>query len=234
MALMLILGTTLGIYLFTQRTAATSFLKPFEEDADVFAAQPIPQGDEHEYLDWEYWQSINPDVVGWIYVPNTPINYPVVQAQAENPSYYLYHDVYKNPSEYGVPYIDHTATPNSQAVIISGHNMGLDTEAMFGPLVRYSEYEYMIEHDDIIFMTPNSTRHILVRAAEQLSGSSATKPLGLENRADLAEWYQRRYEAAQTKGGPLDTEGLTQVFVFVTCSYGSYDERTLVYAVAVG
>ncbi len=41
-------------------------------------------------VNWEALRAVNPDVVAWIYVPNTPINYPVVQGSDDE--YYLYHD----------------------------------------------------------------------------------------------------------------------------------------------
>ena len=41
-------------------------------------------------VDWEALKESNPDTVGWVYVPNTVINYPIVQASDND--YYLWHD----------------------------------------------------------------------------------------------------------------------------------------------
>ena len=46
----------------------------------------------------------NPDMVGWIKIDGTNINYPVMQTPNE-PDYYLNRDFYKNQSVYGCPYV---------------------------------------------------------------------------------------------------------------------------------
>lgn len=43
-------------------------------------------GDDLPSVDFDELEAINPDVVGWIYVPGTPINYPVVQT-TDNTTY---------------------------------------------------------------------------------------------------------------------------------------------------
>ena len=48
--------------------------------------------------------SANPDMVGWIKINDTNINYPVMQTKS-NPDFYLDHDFYKNQSVYGCPYV---------------------------------------------------------------------------------------------------------------------------------
>lgn len=40
-------------------------------------------------VDWDYWKSVNPDVIGWVTVPGTNIDSPIVQAHSDDPEYYL-------------------------------------------------------------------------------------------------------------------------------------------------
>ncbi len=54
-------------------------------------------------IDWAYWLSVNPDVIGWITVPGTGIDMPIVQAGARSPIYYLTHDVYGSWNCHGIP-----------------------------------------------------------------------------------------------------------------------------------
>ena len=65
--------------LVQSRSAATSFdpspSLTVEDAEDGFPA-----------VDWEYWQDVNPDVIGWVTVPGTPIDYPIVQAHADAPT----------------------------------------------------------------------------------------------------------------------------------------------------
>lgn len=56
-------------------------------------------------VDWEYWKSVNPDVIAWVTVPGTNIDSPIVQAHSSDPEYYLHHDVYGKYNVYGCPYL---------------------------------------------------------------------------------------------------------------------------------
>lgn len=54
-------------------------------------------------IDWDYWRSVNPDVVGWIRVEGTQIDYPIVQASPDDPDHYLNYDVYNLSEPMGLP-----------------------------------------------------------------------------------------------------------------------------------
>lgn len=54
--------------------------------------------------DWGSLKAINPDIVGWIYVPDCAISYPVVQGS--NNSYYLDHTIYKGYNYMGSAFLD--------------------------------------------------------------------------------------------------------------------------------
>ena len=49
-------------------------------------------------VDWKALAAINPDIIAWIYVPNTPINYPVVRGSDDE--YYLHHDFERAQSSF--------------------------------------------------------------------------------------------------------------------------------------
>ena len=68
-------------------------------------------------------QSKNSDVVGWLTVPNTRIDYPVVIA-ADN-EYYLEHNIDKRKSKSGAIYIDYRNADEKQRrhIVVYGHNM---------------------------------------------------------------------------------------------------------------
>ncbi len=90
----------------------------------------------------------NPDVVGYLSIPNTLIAYPVLQRknEADGNEYYLNKDFYGNPSKSGAIFMDYRnyfdyvvdfkrIYPNSQNLIIYGHNM--HDYSMFGSLKYY-------------------------------------------------------------------------------------------------
>ena len=95
---------------------------------------------------------INPDLVGWISIPNTILNYPVMY-NAEDPEYYLYRNFEKESEKSGLPFLDERCDINlpSTNLIIYGHSMKNGT--MFGSLLKYKNESYYKEHPIILFDT---------------------------------------------------------------------------------
>ena len=80
---------------------------------------------------------INTDIIGWIKIDGTNINYPVMQ----NGDFYLHRNVYKNYSSSGTPYLaEHCNLKTSDNLIIYGHHMKNST--MFSNLDNYKNYNY--------------------------------------------------------------------------------------------
>lgn len=88
----------------------------------------------------------NNDLIGWIKIDGTNINYPVMLGE-----YYLKHNFKKQYSDYGTPFVIGGITDNT---IIYGHNM--KTKTMFYDLTRYSDIEYYKKHKYIEFSTLDS------------------------------------------------------------------------------
>ena len=92
----------------------------------------------------------NNDLVAWLSIEGTDIDYPVMQC--EDDEYYLHHDFYGNEDKYGCLYIRNRANINdSDNFIIYGHNMQDGT--MLGSLDSYKEESYYLEHPLISFYT---------------------------------------------------------------------------------
>ena len=96
-------------------------------------------------------QEQNSDMVGWIFIEETEINYPVMQTP-DDPDYYLKHSFEKTWSDYGVPYVDESCVVgSSNNLVIYGHNM--KNGSMFSGLVRYKDKAFYEEHPIICFDT---------------------------------------------------------------------------------
>mgnify|MGYP000531514856 FL=1 len=98
---------------------------------------------------------INPDIVGWLTIEGTNINYPIVQT--DNNTYYLKHSFEKKYSNYGAIYMDATADKNFNSLntFIYGHNTSNGT--MFGELKKFMKQSFYDEHKNIFIYT-NSTK----------------------------------------------------------------------------
>ena len=97
-----------------------------------------------------YWE--NTDMVGWILIEDTNINYPVMQTPAD-PNYYLKHDFEKNYTDYGCPFMQANcdALAPSDNLIIYGHNM--KDGSMFADLAKYRSKDFWQTHKTVWFDT---------------------------------------------------------------------------------
>ena len=94
----------------------------------------------------------NGDMVGWIQIPGTVINYPVMQTP-DRIDYYLYQDFYDQYSNHGSIYARESCDFNapSDNVTIYGHNM--KDGSMFADLRKYEQQSFWEEHPYIYLDT---------------------------------------------------------------------------------
>ncbi len=96
--------------------------------------------------------SQNSDLVGWLEVVDSDINYPVMQTP-NDPEYYLRRDFNKQDDNNGTLFVDYRCdviNPTTNTIIY-GHNMR--SGKMFGPLKKYLDHDYFEKHKTVIFNT---------------------------------------------------------------------------------
>lgn len=196
--------------------------------ADAAAEQGWPE------IDWDYWLKVNPDLCGWITIPGTDIDHPIVQASADAPSYYLKHDLSGAYNIWGCPYLDASCADrgllSSKVAWVYGHNM-LDG-SMFEPIVDYVDEGFMEAHPKVWIQTPDGAKRSYdVFAAEVIESAERVKRTHFDDSHDFASWRDvRSSKAAATREG-LDATCATRVLALVTCSHHNVwrNERTVVY-----
>lgn len=94
----------------------------------------------------------NADMVGWIQIEGTRIDYPVMQTPAD-PNYYLKHNFEKHYTDYGCPFMQANcdALSLSDNRIIYGHNM--KDGSMFADLAKYRSKDFWQTHKTVRFDT---------------------------------------------------------------------------------
>lgn len=231
-ALALVLAAVVIIVLATMHGQATD-TPPSPSLRDV---SDLPGGEEFDaegfpVVDWDWWQAENPDVVGWVTIPGTSVNHPVVQAPADDPGFYLMHDVHRNWNFYGAVYLDaecgETGLMGSANAVVEGHHM--DDGSMLAPLVRYSDEGWASEHAEILVQTPEAKARLSVLAADVADASSTPKRTLFADAQDYLGWAG---EAVSNSAVVLDGgTAPRRMYTFATCSYHRWrDERTLVFA----
>ncbi len=94
----------------------------------------------------------NEDLIGWIRIPDTKINYPVMQTK-DDMEYYLYRDFDGDDDVNGLPFLDARCDIDKPTtnMLIYGHSM--NSGAMFAGLADYKDYRFFKEHSTIYFDT---------------------------------------------------------------------------------
>ena len=90
----------------------------------------------------------NEDMVGWLSIDGTEINYPVMQTP-NNPNFYLKHNFEKEYSDLGTPYIqENCIIAESDNLLIYGHH--IKGGKMFGALEDYKAKSFYEQHLSLI------------------------------------------------------------------------------------
>ena len=145
------------------RPEAGSGVSPEEMDPAGGSAEEPPAETEIGPLP-EYVEiaAANPDFFGWLSIPDTPIDYPVVYTP-EDPEHYLRRAFDGTRSQSGVPFLDGRCDPDGNYYIIYGHHMR--NGSMFGSLPSYADKTYWEAHPVICLDTRYERRSYQVLSA---------------------------------------------------------------------
>ena len=145
------------------------------EPEEVLITVRDPETGETRKVLPEYAQlyTMNPELVGWISIDGTKVNYPVMQSDMDNANYYLKHDFEGKYSAHGCIYVNEAADvfAPSDNVTIYGHRM--NDHSMFGQLGLYTSKAFWEDHQYIRFDTLQE-RHLY----QVISVFSTTASLG--------------------------------------------------------
>lgn len=149
-----------GYHIYHHNAQVDEQAKAFDELAEVVenapdeeekqTDEPVSEGEDILAKYRELYLQ-NEDMVGWISIAGTTINYPVMQTK-NNPNFYLKRNFEKEYSDLGVPYIQENCDiATSDNLIIYGHH--ITGGRMFGALEDYKSQSFYEEHKTIQFDT---------------------------------------------------------------------------------
>lgn len=133
-----------SIYILSNLMQEKKQQNDFEEIQEIVEDNTKEESNSENSIDLYNLYLINNDVVGWIRIEGTNINYPVMQ----NSEYYLRRNIYKEYSTYGTPFLaDYCNINLSDNLIIYGHH--IKSGMMFADLNKYKSYDYYLNHKTI-------------------------------------------------------------------------------------
>lgn len=176
----------------------------------------------------------NNDLFGWVQIPDTRLNYPVMYTP-EDPEYYLRRAFDGSDSDSGVPFLDGDCTEHGGNYLIYGHNMNAGT--MFALLPSYARQDFWEEHPVIRFDTLYERGDYAVMAAfySQVYDVDAQGVFRYYQYTDLSSPERFREYVEQVKAAALYDTGITaeygdQLLTLSTCNYHTGDGRFVVVA----
>lgn len=174
-------------------------------------------------------QAENSDCVGWLTIPDTTVDYPVVWTPAD-PEHYLRRNFYGNSASGGTPFLDGRNQPQAkgQNLIVYGHNM-LDG-SMFKPIVQYLDPNFRQTHQDIYLELNGTQYHYQVIAAlETNTRSPVYTYTGLSDSTEMEDFRAMLLEETGLDAIPQAEGYLT----LSTCNNQGGDSRVLVIAALI-
>lgn len=174
-------------------------------------------------------QAENPDCVGWLTIPDTTVDYPVVWTPRD-PEYYLRRDFYDSYASGGTPFLDGCNKPQAegQNLIVYGHNM-LDG-TMFKPMLQYLTPNFRQTHQDIYLELNGAQYHYQVLAA--LETNTRSPVYAYTDLSDIAEMKNFRAMLPEETG--LNAIPQAEGYLTLsTCNDQGGNSRVLVIAALV-
>lgn len=182
-------------------------------------------------VDFNTLKRTNSDVIAWLYLPDTVINYPVVAADKDkNESYYLTHSFNGRSSGAGTLYIEQRTDIDFQDrnTVINGHRR--NDETMFGSLYKYENQSFYESHPIFQLYTPDEELLLYVIASfESEAGGFFTKASFANDSAFME--HVNKCKALSDIDASVDVEEDDRLVTLVTCVVGRDTLRRVVVCV---
>lgn len=190
-----------------------------EMDPDTSAWPPI--------VDFAALKSTNPDVSGWIRIPGTTVDYPIMTNFESE--YYLHRNLYQNYSVAGSIFADSgndADFSNEKHLVIYGHHMNVAT--MFHDVANYSNTTYFENHRVIYIETPETTyvlRAIGLRNVEPTE--VAVRETEFSSEEEFQTYVDEQLSACSIVYDDYDRATIDKLVTLITCSDGGEARQVL-------
>lgn len=170
-------------------------------------------------------KDLNSDVVGWIYIPGTKINYPILFRKGSS-NFYLNYNSKAKKSAAGAIFLDDTSKGKfSDLTVIHGHSM--KDKTMFGSLLDYKTQSWANEHPTFYIFDGTYIKEYQVFACVVVNADNEDLVVGFNSKTARDLYYSRLIQRSL-----LDSVGISDpsdVVLLSTCSYEARNFRCLVY-----
>jgi len=206
---------------------------PLDPEPPVQPELP-PLEEEAQYLwqvDLESLRKVNEDVLGWISIPGTQLDYPILQG--EDNQYYLSHTWQGKRNAAGSVFLESQMAPDFSGfnTILYAHNM--KNGSMFGSLRQYRTQSHWQEHPCIYIVNDSGIHRYEIFAAFEAEVRGYTYRLDVNTPEKKQAFLDYSAERSVIKTELTPTEA-DSVITLSTCTGNGYDHRWVVQGVLTG
>ena len=192
---------------------------------------------EEGFVNFHELMELNEDIYAWIYIPNTNVDYPVVQsASGVDDSFYLSHNVYKNYQFSGTIYSEkkNNRKFTDPVTLLYGHNML--NGSMFASLHNFNDEDFFEKNNTIFIFTKDKVLTYLVYSAYQYDDRHILNSFDMSDEKSFQSYLdstleKRPYYCNVREGITLNTND--KILTLSTCMDGGGNVRYLVQGVLV-
>lgn len=183
---------------------------------------------EYQYKELK---KINEDCIGWLEVPGTRIDYPVMYRKTDN-EFYLHKDFYKKESRFGLPFLDGSCIPDysSGNLIVYGHHM--KDGSMFTDLMKYKDKNFWTQHNELNFYIHDKKATYLISKVCKIIADENKEIYNLvylDEQSDINH-YLKEIDKFSLYDTGIVPKGTERLLLLSTCEYSSKNGRLVVLA----
>ena len=196
--------------------------EPTEENDSISPLEAL------QNMDFSQLRKLNPDIFGWILIPDTQLSYPLVQG--EDNQFYLDHSWKRDPSPAGSIFMECkcSRTLDDFNTILYGHRMR--DGSMFATLKHYGNSEFWQAHPSVYLADENGLHSYDVFAAWEAGITEAPFRLQISDEGERLEFIRICVERSVIRTG-IQPEADDRILTLSTCTGAGYDTRWVVQAV---
>ena len=189
--------------------------------------EPDPYGEELSLTDLEALREVNPDVVGWISIPETQLSYPLLQG--EDNEYYLNHTWERAWNSAGSIYLESQVSSDLSDfnTLVYGHRMR--DGSLFGSLRDYNKQDHWEKHPSVYIADDNGVHRYDIFAAHEVGVREITYGLKIESEKVKQAFIDFSLERSVIDTGVVPTVE-DRILTMSTCTGTGYDTRWVVQA----
>lgn len=169
----------------------------------------IKEETQKRSIDWEYLKSINKDIIAWIEIENTKIDYPILK---DKDVYYLKHTFDKKYNSNGSIFTTNSYPFEDKETIVYGHNM--KNGSMFSDLGKYLNKDFLNSHFNFKIYTPTCNYEARIFSVYSIGVETESNNIKSLDFEDRIEYYKKASEYN------IETDSnIKKIVKLSTCSY---------------